>query len=48
MDAHLADLYKRKLITYEMGQSRSVDPKEFARLAGAGSPSPQTAGMRRP
>ncbi len=48
MDAYLADLFKRKLITYEMGLSRSVDPKEFARLAGAGSPSPQTAGMRRP
>jgi twitching motility protein PilT len=34
MDAHLADLYKRKLISYDMGVSRSVDAKEFARLAG--------------
>lgn len=42
MDACLADLYKRKLITYEMGQSRAVDPKEFARLAGAAAPAAST------
>ena len=35
MDACLADLYRRKLITYEMGLARAVDPKEFMRLAGA-------------
>ncbi|WP_019551471.1 type IV pilus twitching motility protein PilT [Thermus scotoductus] len=34
MDACLADLYKRKLITYELGLSRAVDPKEFMRLSG--------------
>jgi twitching motility protein PilT len=34
MDACLADLYKRKLITYELGLARAVDPKEFMRLAG--------------
>ncbi|MER3480996.1 MAG: type IV pili twitching motility protein PilT [Meiothermus sp.] len=48
MDAYLADLYKRKLITYEMGQSRAVDPKEFARLASAGgSASPANVGTQR-
>jgi len=36
MDASLADLHLRKQITYEMGISRSVDPKEFARLVESG------------
>ncbi len=36
MDACLADLYRRKLITYEMGLARAVDPKEFMRLSGTG------------
>ncbi|RDI95167.1 type IV pilus twitching motility protein PilT [Meiothermus sp. QL-1] len=49
MDACLADLYKRKLISYETGLARAVDPKEFARLAGAGSAAPQVqTSMRRP
>ena len=48
MDACLADLYKRKLITYETGLSRAVDPKEFTRLAEVAAPSAQTAGVRRP
>ncbi len=36
MDASLADLHLRKQITYEMGISRAVDPKEFARLVESG------------
>ncbi|AEB12836.1 type IV pilus twitching motility protein PilT [Marinithermus hydrothermalis] len=47
MDAHLADLYRRKLITYEVGLARAVDPKEFSRLAGMQEPSPSSA-RRRP
>ena len=34
MDAHLAELYKKRLISYETALSRAVDPKEFVRLAG--------------
>lgn len=34
MDATLAELYRKGLIAYEVGLSRAVDPKEFARLAG--------------
>jgi len=36
MDASLADLHLRKQITYELGISRAVDPKEFARLVESG------------
>ncbi|RIH89748.1 Twitching mobility protein [Meiothermus luteus] len=47
MDACLADLYKRKLISYDMGLSRAIDPKEFARLAGAlGTPQAPTSPRR--
>ena len=42
MDACLADLYKRKLITYDVGLSRAVDAKEFIRLAGAAPSSTST------
>ncbi len=35
MDAHLAELYKKRIISYDTGLARAVDPKEFARLAGA-------------
>ncbi len=38
MDAHLAELYKKRIISYDTGIERAVDPKEFARLAGARSP----------
>jgi len=48
MDACLADLFKRKLISYKTGRSRSVDAKEFTRLAGAENASSQTVDMRRP
>ncbi len=40
MDATLADLFKRKLIAYETGLSKAVDPKEFTRLAGVAEKSP--------
>lgn len=33
MDACLADLYKKKLITMDTGEERAVDAKEFRRLA---------------
>lgn len=36
MDACLADLYKKRLITFELGESRAVDAKEFNRLAKLG------------
>jgi twitching motility protein PilT len=55
MDAFLAGLYRRRVISYDMGLERAVDPKEFARLAndpnaGAGAaanyatPSPYVTG----
>jgi twitching motility protein PilT len=40
MDSCLADLFKKKLITHETGLSRSVDAKEFTRLAALGSEGP--------
>ena len=33
MDAYLAGLYRRNVITFEKGLERSIDPKEFTRLA---------------
>ena len=33
MDAYLAGLYRRRLITHDTGMERAVDSKEFARLA---------------
>ena len=33
MDAYLAGLYRRRLITHDVGMERAVDSKEFARLA---------------
>lgn len=33
MDAFLANLYRRRVISYDTGVERAVDPKEFARLA---------------
>jgi twitching motility protein PilT len=48
MDACLAEMYKKKMITYELGESRAVDPKEYTRLAklgelAPGQPRPQGA-----
>jgi twitching motility protein PilT len=49
MDACLAELHLKRLITFEMGLSRAVDPKEYERLittgglagaAGEGNPRP--------
>ena len=37
MDAYLAGLYRRRLITHDTGMERAVDSKEFARLAADGS-----------
>jgi twitching motility protein PilT len=42
MDAKLAELFKRKLITYDVGLARAVDAKEFARLSAADT-TPQNA-----
>lgn len=33
MDAYLAGLYRKRMITFDMGVERSLDPKEFSRLA---------------
>ncbi len=35
MDAYLAELYKKRIISYETGVARATDPKEFMRLAGS-------------
>ncbi|MFN3266207.1 MAG: type IV pilus twitching motility protein PilT [Deinococcales bacterium] len=45
MDACLAELYKKRLITFELGESRAVDAKEFNRLAKLGE---VPAGQQRP
>ncbi|SMB95601.1 type IV pilus twitching motility protein PilT [Deinococcus hopiensis] len=42
MDAYMANLYRRRIISYDTGVSRAVDPKEFARLAN--DPSAGTGG----
>lgn len=45
MDAYLANLYRRRIISFDTGVERAVDPKEFARLANDSSASiPGTAG----
>jgi len=36
MDACLAELHLKRLVTFEVGLSRSVDPKEFERLVSTG------------
>jgi twitching motility protein PilT len=45
MDACLAELYKKRVITFELGESRAVDAKEFNRLAKLGE---VPAGQQRP
>jgi twitching motility protein PilT len=45
MDACLAELYKKRVITFELGESRAVDAKEFNRLAKLGEVPP---GQQRP
>jgi twitching motility protein PilT len=51
MDACLAELHLKRMISYEMGMSRAVDAKEFARLVetgGVAGSSGQGAQARRP
>ena len=51
MDACLAELHLRRTISYEVGISRAVDAKEFARLVSTGGVSggaPQVNGAVRP
>lgn len=51
MDACLADLHLKRVISYEVGMSRSVDSKEFARLVetgGSGSAGSASSAMPRP
>jgi twitching motility protein PilT len=45
MDACLAELYKKRVISFELGESRAVDAKEFNRLAKLGEVPP---GQQRP
>jgi twitching motility protein PilT len=45
MDACLAELYKKRVISFELGESRAVDAKEFNRLAKLGE---VPAGQQRP
>ncbi|MBB6098920.1 twitching motility protein PilT [Deinobacterium chartae] len=46
MDAYLAQLYKKRLISYESGVERAVDSKEFVRLATQNAEAPGGAGQR--
>ncbi|WP_425145649.1 type IV pilus twitching motility protein PilT [Deinococcus sp.] len=45
MDAYLAGLYRRRLITHDTGMERAVDSKEFARLAADPSAGGAAAGL---
>src|SRR5690606_39750953 len=44
MDACLAELVLKKVITFEMGLARSVDQKEFGRLVSTGGVMGQNGG----
>ncbi|MEF2280098.1 type IV pilus twitching motility protein PilT [Deinococcus sp. YIM 134068] len=48
MDAFLANLYRRRVISYDTGVERAVDPKEFARLANDATTSTGAAGSYSP
>jgi twitching motility protein PilT len=48
MDACLAELHLKRLISFETGLSRSVDPKEFERLVTSGGVSAATEGGQSP
>ena len=48
MDACLADLHLRRVISYEMGRARSVDANEFDRLVGTGGSSAGSASTSTP
>jgi twitching motility protein PilT len=43
MDACLANLVLKRLVSFEMGLNRAVDPKEFERLVGSGGSAAGTA-----
>lgn len=45
MDSYLASLYRKRLITYDMGLARCIDQKEFARIAGDASASQGSPGQ---
>jgi twitching motility protein PilT len=52
MDACLAEMHLKRVITYDTGITRAVDAKEFARLVStggvAGAPQPAGVGVARP
>lgn len=48
MDAYLANLFRRRVISYDSGVERAVDPKEFARLANDATASVGAAGNLAP
>ena len=48
MDACLAELHLKRLISFEMGLSRAVDPKEFERLVTTGGVSGASEGGQKP
>ncbi len=49
MDACLAELHLKRLISFEMGLSRAVDPKEYERLVSSGGMAANAAeGVPRP
>jgi len=45
MDACLAELHLKRRISYDMGMSRAVDSKEFARLVETGGVRGEAAGI---
>ncbi len=48
MDAYLANLYRRHVISFDNGLERAVDPKEFTRLANDASVNVGAAGSHTP
>lgn len=48
MDAFLANLYRRRVISYDAGLERAIDPKEYARLANDATASLGAAGQYAP
>lgn len=48
MDAFLANLYRRRVISYDTGLERAIDPKEYARLANDAGASLGAAGQYTP
>ncbi|WP_394650569.1 type IV pilus twitching motility protein PilT [uncultured Deinococcus sp.] len=48
MDAFLANLYRRRVISYDAGLERAIDPKEYARLANDATANLGAAGQYAP